>query len=455
MKSLKIFLKHKVRRWSTPYLIQKMFIVLVIWLCILYTQVKLRDYRTYKKIRAIKQARISTKQQQLQPSILKLRKLIGGLNEAEHIHNVENFGLMSRKATIFLVMVNDNIQYLKHLMYSLSKVNGIDKSLIVLSHSYYDEKINEFVKSVDFSLVLQIFFPYSLQLYPNAFPGPNEDDCPEFLDVDIAIEINCTGAYNPDIKGNFRNSDYVERKLHWWWSANTIFEELGCTLEHKGLVVFLDDYNYLSEDFLYTINYMKKTASANFSYNELFGFGGFSSSLGYEDQYRVNLRVWDPTYFSQAIAFNISMWKSISAQYDSFCEIDDYTWKRSLYYISLNRRDGKRFRAFSSAFPRAFDIRECNVSSEWRVTESCNITENVATIKRFLKDNSQYMNPSRLDVFVTIELPSADDTIIEYVNNNGGWNDPRDKEFCRNITVNTGNKIDLDQKIYDFNLFTT
>lgn len=74
--------------------------------------------------------------------------------------------------------MHTRITYLRHLIVSLAQVRDISMALIVFSHDYYDEELNELVQSVDFCKVMQIFYPYSIQTHPNEFPGEDPNDCP-------------------------------------------------------------------------------------------------------------------------------------------------------------------------------------------------------------------------------------------------------------------------------------
>jgi alpha-1,6-mannosyl-glycoprotein beta-1,2-N-acetylglucosaminyltransferase len=44
---------------------------------------------------------------------------------------------------------------------SLAQANAISKTLLVFSHDYYDEEINDLVQSIDFCKVMQVGFPSS------------------------------------------------------------------------------------------------------------------------------------------------------------------------------------------------------------------------------------------------------------------------------------------------------
>ena len=60
---------------------------------------------------------------------------------------------------------------------SLSHAVGIENTLIVFSHDFWDPEINKLVASVDFAKTMQIFYPYSIQTHPKRFPGTAPEDC--------------------------------------------------------------------------------------------------------------------------------------------------------------------------------------------------------------------------------------------------------------------------------------
>ena len=93
--------------------------------------------------------------------------------------NEDIFGTLVNNDTIIVVVqVHNRIQYLHQLIYSLSQADGIDKTLLVFSHDFWDEGINDLVNSVDFAKTMQIFYPFSIQTHPNEFPGESPNDCP-------------------------------------------------------------------------------------------------------------------------------------------------------------------------------------------------------------------------------------------------------------------------------------
>lgn len=70
------------------------------------------------------------------------------------------------------------------------------------------------------SQIIQIYFPYSSQLYPDEFPGPSLFDCPERIGRSGADHLGCANHDYPDTYGNYRTAKLSQVKHHWWWKVN-------------------------------------------------------------------------------------------------------------------------------------------------------------------------------------------------------------------------------------------
>ena len=113
-------------------------------------------------------------------------------------------------------------------------ISGIDKTLLIFSHDFWDESINDLVNSVDFAKAMQIFYPFSIQTHPHEFPGESANDCPRNAKRDQAKRLKCTNADWPDLYGHYREAKFTQTKHHWWWKANRIFDQLRVTKNHEG-----------------------------------------------------------------------------------------------------------------------------------------------------------------------------------------------------------------------------
>jgi alpha-1,6-mannosyl-glycoprotein beta-1,2-N-acetylglucosaminyltransferase len=77
-----------------------------------------------------------------------------------------------------LLQVHQRLNYLQNLISSLAQAKGIGNALLIISHDFFDQQINELVQSIDFCKMMQIFYPYSIQTHLHKFPGDSPGDCP-------------------------------------------------------------------------------------------------------------------------------------------------------------------------------------------------------------------------------------------------------------------------------------
>ncbi|EDV99201.1 GH13722, partial [Drosophila grimshawi] len=166
-------------------------------------------------------------------TLSKVKHRIKFQNNEQLVLNEMNFGPIEKDTVIIVIQVHRRINYLKHLISSLSKAWGISQALLVFSHDYYDEDINELVQNIDFCKVIQIFYPYSTQIYPDEFPGNHRNDCPRNISKEKAVISNCNSALYPDLYGHYREAKFTQIKHHWWWKANQVFNELKVTKYHN------------------------------------------------------------------------------------------------------------------------------------------------------------------------------------------------------------------------------
>ncbi|XP_049870358.1 alpha-1,6-mannosyl-glycoprotein 2-beta-N-acetylglucosaminyltransferase-like [Pectinophora gossypiella] len=376
-----------------------------------------------------------------------IRRLIDEYNRNETILNQDIYGPIKKDTTILVIQVKTLTLYLKNLIMSMSDVHGIEDALVVFSHSHYDENLNEFVRSIDFCRILQIYFPYSLQANPDTFPGFEAGDCPYYIDIATARAQNCTGAYNPDLHGYYRHPSTVEKKHHWWWTANKVFENLTFSSKHEGMVVFLDDDLFLLQDFLYMVVYMKESATPLSQY-EFLSLGTLTGDIVFDESkaYRVAVTSWDPQYHTAAMAFDVTTWNKIVSHFDLFCNVDEFSWSRSLFYLSLNKKgNGDRFKVLSCDTPRAYKIKPQTLYERMLQLTSLDTVYRLLQIKTKYEDN---LFPPTLEVYTDIELRSQEFNALFTFENSGGWGDLRDKLLCQNMTIAKIKQVVFDMERY-------
>lgn len=146
-----------------------------------------------------------------------LQRILEKYNDEQTILNEDKYGPVQNNDTIVIVIqVHKRIQYLRHLIESLAKAKDISKTLLIFSHDFFDDEMNELVQGIDFCRVLQIFYPYSIQAYENAFPGTDPNDCNRDMTKKEALKVKCINAHFPDKYGHYREASYTQMKHHFW-----------------------------------------------------------------------------------------------------------------------------------------------------------------------------------------------------------------------------------------------
>jgi len=72
-------------------------------------------------------------------------------NWRQSIANLDMFDLVSSdSAVVIVVQVHNRTEYLRHLVSSLRKAVDIDRALLVFSHDFYSDELNDIVAAINF-----------------------------------------------------------------------------------------------------------------------------------------------------------------------------------------------------------------------------------------------------------------------------------------------------------------
>lgn len=412
--------------------------------------------------------RIATK------NITEIRRAIQRNNEAQIIYNEDIFGPVQNDTVIIAIQVHTRLTYLRHLIVSLAQAKEIDRTLLIFSHDYYDEEINNLVRSIDFTKVMQIFYPYSIQTHPHEFPGMDPNDCPRDTKFEQAVKLECNNALYPDLHGHYREAKYTQTKHHWWWKANRIFNQLQCTAGHTGYVLFLEEDHYVAEDFLHILSLLKSTADKSCPQCEILSLGTYLKTYQYHvngDKRKKNLNLnyiqqvkaaneerrkkrtenlptwnfqvypnlysatqkveitpWHSSMHNMGFAFNRTVWGHIMALQSQFCAYDDYNWDYSLLHLSQNMPGREKFKVIVCKGPRVFHIGECGFHHK---KSNCNASTVISKVQKLLQNAKPYLFPTRVSATVTAGGAKHNKKLVK---GNGGWGDIRDQELCANMT---------------------
>ncbi|KAH6922218.1 hypothetical protein HPB50_010881 [Hyalomma asiaticum] len=232
-------------------LMQRYFLVAFSLCCVVLLLYSFREHRTRGGTTPVLLLEPVTEQAIAQANVEDLRIFAFNLNKRQQVHHEEKFGAtLEPSDPVIVVQVHNRWNYLQYLLHSLSAVRGIERALIVFSHDYYDAHMLNLPNVVTFCRVMQIFFPYSTQLYPREFPGVHPNDCPRNIHYEQARKIKCNNADYPDQYGHYRESKFTQIKHHWWWKLNVVMESLNVTRNHEGPIMLLEEDYYVAPDYI-------------------------------------------------------------------------------------------------------------------------------------------------------------------------------------------------------------
>lgn len=232
------------------------------------------------------------------PSAEALAARVARLNAARRERNAELFAARPGGAVLAL-LAGRAAPRLRRTLRALARVRGVQDSLLVVSHGHYDDRVNALVRGVRFCRVLQIFFPHSRQLVPEAEPGAEPE----------------------------RRAGRAERKLHWWWTARFLFERHLRGPER--LVLFLQEGEHVAPDALHVLRYAQR-ALADRADADVVSLG--RPGAREPDYGALTVEPWRPPC-QRGLAFNRSLWARVAARAALFCAYDDASWGYSLLHV--------------------------------------------------------------------------------------------------------------------------
>jgi len=376
--------------------------------------------------------------------IARILDKIKSINEEQSIRNEDIFGPVNNATVIIAIQVHNRLQYLRQLVISLSQASGIDKTLIIFSHDYWDDAINDLVNSVDFAKTMQIFYPFSIQTHPNEFPGESPHDCPRNAKKDQAQRLKCLNADWPDLYGHYREAKFTQTKHHWWWKANRIFDQLRVTKSHDGLVLFLEEDHYVSDDFLSVLRLIEVERTTRYPNCDIICLGTYLKSYNYNrDHKTVEVMPWESAKHNMGMVFKRTLWEKIHACREYFCNYDDYNWDWSLQHLSKHCFKTK-LEVMLMKGPRVFHIGECGVHHKKKL---CEATKVVKKVQDILVKAKSFLFPTELKVTKVAPKKSKNQ---KNPKGNGGWGDHRDRALCLNmasVAGSRGNRTTLSEEV--------
>ncbi|KAJ4982307.1 hypothetical protein NE237_033144 [Protea cynaroides] len=236
--------------------------------------------------------------------------------------NLDLFPNLAKDHITIVLYVHNRPQYLQVVVKSLSSVEGIHETLLIVSHDGYFQEMNKIVEGIRFCQVKQIFAPYSPHLFPDSFPGVSPGDC---RDKEHPSTNKCKG--NPDQYGNHRSPKIVSLKHHWWWMMNTVWDGLEETQRHSGHILFIEEDHFIFPNAYRNLQILTELKPQKCPYC-------YAANLAPSD---VNSRGegWE-TLIAEKIgnvgyAFNRTVWRKIYSKARDFCLFDEYNWDITMW----------------------------------------------------------------------------------------------------------------------------
>ncbi|XP_054766310.2 alpha-1,6-mannosyl-glycoprotein 2-beta-N-acetylglucosaminyltransferase-like [Lytechinus pictus] len=270
---------------------------------------------------------------------------------------------------------------------------------------------------------MQIFYPYSLQVYQNEFPGPDANDCPRDITLEKAKKIKCNNWEHPDSYGHYREVRYVMTKHHWFWKLQHVFSGLEATKDHDGLVLLLEEDHYMAPDFYPMLQKMYLLKKESCPECDILTLGGYDKTFIYKDRNdKVDSLVWHSAKHNMGMSLDRKTWEKLQPCVQQFCTYDDYNWDWTMNYVS-HKCLSSPFQVMVFKSPRVFHIGECGIHHTGK--GKCSADELVKRIDSTLETNKDSLFPKSL-----ILTPKTRPLKSRLPKPNGGWGDIRDHTLC-------------------------
>eukprot|EP00111_Clytia_hemisphaerica_P016308 TCONS_00048294-protein len=355
-----------------------------------------------------------------------LREAVRKLNDEQLIYNKEMLKKLPKDYIVMVVQVHKRVEYFKELLDSMQRAKDIGSTLLVVSHDYYTDEMNALIRMIKFCPVVQIFFPFSLQLYPNEFPGPSPNDCPRDIKKPDARAKGCINAETPDMYGHYREAPIVMIKHHWWWKINHVMDNLDQTKKHNGPFLFIEEDHYLAPSFVHalrTLGNFKKSDARCAGSCEIMTLGTYNNKQNFQTEgKRVMRGQWISSQHNMGMAMYRNTWNDLKKCSEKFCAYDDYNWDWTLMHLSKHCLRKQLF-VLLYEVPRIFHVGDCGLHHK----KKCSSTKDTLNkIKGILERNKDYLYSDRIEPYdkhATLTLKP-----------NGGWGDSRDHELCMRYT---------------------
>ncbi|KAH3789456.1 hypothetical protein DPMN_167637 [Dreissena polymorpha] len=351
------------------------------------------------------------------------------INSEQKIRNLYRYGLkLDQESVVMVIQVHDRLEYLRILIESLREVRGIEKTLLIISHDVYSDGLNQLVKEVDFCPVLQIFFPHSLQLHPDSFPGEDPNDCPRDIKKGEAVKKKCKNAAFPDKYGHYREAKYCQTKHHWLWKLHHVYDNVSVMRGYKGLILLLEEDYYVTPDIIPVLQMMQNLRKKDCKDCKILAAGNYDKNQNFgTNAGQVEVANWISSRHNMGMAFNSDLWEEIKRCAKEFCNFDDYNWDWTLQHLS-SQCIPNQMKVLKMKATRVFHMGECGVHHKGK---NCKPEEKKKEMDKLVTDNKKHLFPN------TVSIGSYSGLRLRDPKPNGGWGDLRDQNLCLSFIINT------------------
>lgn len=331
--------------------------------------------------------------------------------------NLDLYPSLAKDHIIIVLYVHNRSQYLQVVVDSLSKVDGISETLLIVSHDGYFEDMNKIIDGIRFCQVKQIYAPYSPHLFSDSFPGVSPADCKDKAD---AKGKHCLG--NPDQYGNYRSPKIVSLKHHWWWMMNMVWDGLNETRKHSGHILFIEEDHFIFPNAyrnLQTLTLLKSKKCSDCYAANLAPSDVNSKGEGWESL--IAERMGNVGY-----SFNRTVWRKIHKKAREFCFFDDYNWDITMW-ATVYPSFGSPVYTLRGPRTSAVHFGKCGLHQGQGEKKVC-IDKGMVNIQVEERDKLPNIG-SDWEVRVYKNQPGYNAGFKGW----GGWGDNRDRHLCLNF----------------------
>ena len=287
----------------------------------------------------------------------------------------------------------------------------------------YSNELMKLISTINFCRYITIFFPFSMQLFPDTFPGEDPKDCPRDISKAKAVKIGCKNAQYPDMYNHYREVKFVQIKHHWYWKLHMIFNGISCLADKESNVLLLEEDYYVLPDALHVMDLMVSIATNDCPSCKAISLGNYESSTDYLSQSsNAIVRQWVSSKNNLGMVVTRNFYENIAKCNDNFCEYDDYNWDWTLQAVSPQCLDGPLV-GVSLEASRVLHIGTCNGVHIKGGSKNCNAKQLAESALKRVDESSLF--PSEIKI-TSKSLSSVRKPII-----NGGWGDVRDHRLCK------------------------